>query len=463
MRYLTTDEIAARRPHTLDPADRRTPIERLRERMRANGQWHDQQNAGRAWPIGCVSLEITQRCNLDCTLCYLSEVSEAVKDVPIEELFRRIDMIFAHYGPRTDIQVSGGEPTLRKRDELVRIVHYIQQKGMRSSLFTNGIHASCRLLRDLAAAGLNDVAFHVDVTQQRKGYTSEVELNRLRRDLVERARGLGLKVFFNTTVCAENFKQIPEVVAFFVANADVINLGSFQLQADTGRGVLGQRDSLITPETLAEQIRAGTGCKLNFDATDAGHARCNRYAFGLVTNGRMHDALDNPRWVNDLLQTVSRLPKPFDRSEPGRSVWKAATQLLIRHPRFVIHSTPYLVRKALQLLPDGVRGGGRVNTLAFFIHNFMDACHLEADRVDACVFMAATQEGPLSMCLYNAKRDHYLLKPVALERSHPLHFWHPLTGKIDDQRSADPVVALTRKTARGRAKQRLERQRTEKG
>lgn len=29
--------------------------------------------------MGWVTLEITQRCNLDCTLCYLSENSEAVK------------------------------------------------------------------------------------------------------------------------------------------------------------------------------------------------------------------------------------------------------------------------------------------------------------------------------------------------------------------------------------------------
>lgn len=114
--------------------------------------------------MGCVSLEITQRCNLDCTLCYLSEHSEAVRDVPLEEIFRRIDMIEAHYGKNTDVQVSGGDPTLRKREELIQIVQHITDKGMRASLFTNGILATRELLIDLCAVGLVDVAFHVDMT-----------------------------------------------------------------------------------------------------------------------------------------------------------------------------------------------------------------------------------------------------------------------------------------------------------
>lgn len=81
--------------------------------------WDDRQLAGRSWPIGCVALEVTQRCNLDCTLCYLSEHADVVRDIPIDEVFRRIDMIHRRYGPHTNIQVTGGDPTLRRRDELV--------------------------------------------------------------------------------------------------------------------------------------------------------------------------------------------------------------------------------------------------------------------------------------------------------------------------------------------------------
>src|SRR5215472_16505633 len=96
--YLSPDQMAAFQSCSL-VSDGLTPMERARRRMVAAGQWSADQSMGRRWPIGCVALEITQRCNLDCTLCYLSESAEAVKDVPMNELFRRIDTIFATYGP----------------------------------------------------------------------------------------------------------------------------------------------------------------------------------------------------------------------------------------------------------------------------------------------------------------------------------------------------------------------------
>ncbi|MEO9163327.1 MAG: radical SAM protein, partial [Casimicrobiaceae bacterium] len=159
-RCMTPQQIRAAQPAP-QPVDPRAALAAARQRMMATGQWTAGQFMGRRWPIGCVALEITQRCNLDCTACYLSENAEAVKDLPLEEVFDRIDMIFAHYGPNTDVQVTGGDPTLRKRDELVAIVRRIREKGMRPTLFTNGIRARRELLQELVDAGLVDVAFHV--------------------------------------------------------------------------------------------------------------------------------------------------------------------------------------------------------------------------------------------------------------------------------------------------------------
>ena len=159
MSILSAEEIKNWKPYPLPSAtDSQTALERTRQRMQATNQWAPWQMIGRRMAIGCVALEITQRCNLDCTYCYLSESSEALKDIPIEEVYRRIDLIYDHYGPNTDVQVTGGDPTLRKREELVAIVRYIKQKGLRSSLFTNGIKATRDMLEELCAAGLEDVA-----------------------------------------------------------------------------------------------------------------------------------------------------------------------------------------------------------------------------------------------------------------------------------------------------------------
>ena len=166
---------------------------------------HHQPNQylGNRKSIGCVALEITQRCNLDCTLCYLSEHSEDVRDLPLAEIYKRIDQIVERFGVGTNIQVTGGDPTLRDHDELVAIVRRIRQRGMNPTLFTNGILASRKLLGRLAEAGLCDVAFHVDTTQERKRngqmITDEADLNKTREQYLERAKGLPLKVIFNTT------------------------------------------------------------------------------------------------------------------------------------------------------------------------------------------------------------------------------------------------------------------------
>jgi 7,8-dihydro-6-hydroxymethylpterin dimethyltransferase len=284
-----------------------TPLNRARQAMLATGQWDPAQFIGRRLSVGCVALEITQRCNLDCSACYLSEHSEAVKDLPLEEVFRRIDMIRDVYGSDVDVQVTGGDPTLRQRDELVAIVRRIRQLGMRPALFTNGIRATRELLVSLVDVGLIDVAFHVDMAQGRRGYRSEADLNELRRTYIERARGLPLAVYFNTTVFDGNIDQIPDVVAFFVQHSDVVRLASFQPQAETGRGVLDPRSPGITTNAVIKQIEKGAGTSISLDTAHVGHSRCYRYGMTFVTNGRAYDVLDNRDLYNSLVARTAQV------------------------------------------------------------------------------------------------------------------------------------------------------------
>ena len=391
----------------------------MRARMQHTGQWSLEQMAGRRWAVACVSLEITQRCNLDCTLCYLSESAEAVRDFPLEEVFRRIDMIANHYGPGTDVQVSGGEPTLRKREELLSIVERLASKGLRPALLTNGIKATRELLTALAQVGLMDVAFHVDTTQQRAGYPSEADLNALRIEYINRARGLPISVFFNTTVHAGNFDDVTMLSAFFVANADVVRFASFQLQAETGRGVLGARTELIANDSVAQRLERGTATKLKFNVLQTGHHDCNRSAVMLVVNGRAFDAFEDAPFVQRFMRETANLK--IDRGTP----WRAVRSLLsagLANPRLTVAALRWGAGLVWRMKGQLLQARGRVHKLTLFTHNFMDACHLEADRVNACVFMAITQDGPLSMCAYNAQRDSYLLKPLKTSAGE----WQPL-------------------------------------
>lgn len=214
-----------------------TPAELAHRVARTHARWDSvpeayrfpRQTLGRTQAVGCVALEITQRCNLDCTLCYLSEHSESVPDLPLAELKRRLEVIREQFGAGTNVQITGGDPTMRPADELVEIVRYTRSLKLSPALFTNGIKATRRLLQRLADAGLADVAFHVDTTQERPGYATEADLNAVREDYLARARGLGLPVYFNTTVHHGNFHELPELVRFFVQHADQVGIASFQM------------------------------------------------------------------------------------------------------------------------------------------------------------------------------------------------------------------------------------------
>lgn len=416
--------------------------------MTACGQWSRAQLIGRAAPIGCVALEITQRCNLDCTLCYLAESSQAIKDPPLEEVFRRIDDIARRYGRWTNVQITGGEPTLRARSELAAIVRRAVERGLRPALFTNGICASRSLLVELCNAGLREVAFHVDSTQQRKGFGDEAALNAVREEYIERTRGLPLAVYFNTTVHDGNFADVPMLVRYFIGRSDAVGLASFQLQADTGRGVLGARGAAITQDSVTTQIMKGAGTALDFDAVQIGHARCNRYGLALLVNGRAYDALDDRQFIARFIGETAALP--IDRLN-----WRRSARALLahgaRHPAFALRGLAWLGRKAWQMRRDLVAARGRVRKLTFFVHNFMDAGRLDQERIDACVLAVATDEGPVPMCGYNAERDRRLLRPLPMR----IGFWNPLTGRLEARPPAGLTVHHSLKTARGRVRKRL--------
>jgi hypothetical protein len=370
------------------------------------------QSLGQRKAIGCVAVEITQRCNLDCTLCYLSEMSESTLDIPMEEVKRRIDEILYNYGPNTPVQITGGDPTLRQEHELIEIVRYAASRTLQPALLTNGIKATRELLKKLAAVGLRDVAFHVDMTQQLRKpnkayYKSEEELNVIRREYIERVRGLGLAVIFNTTLCSTNFHELPVLVRFFRDHADVVGMCSFQLQADTGRGVLHGRPDDITPRNVIRLINATLGRTINFDVVDIGHPRCNRIGYSFVCNRHAYDLWWDPSLINKLYDEFAGIG--LDRGNPKKAV-KTVVLHVLKHPRLLLKGLPFLLVHLWRMKWDLIRSGFKVYKLSFFIHDFMHAECLEPERLDNCSFMVMTTDGPISMCLHNAHRDAYITK-----------------------------------------------------
>jgi pyruvate-formate lyase-activating enzyme len=386
------------------------------------------QALGRRYAIGCVAVEITQRCNLDCTLCYLSESSEKVKDIPIELVFERLARTRETYGDGTSVQITGGDPTLRKRGELVAIVREAARLGLEPSLMTNGIKLTRDLAKDLKDAGLTDVAIHVDLTQERKGYATEEDLNAVRTEYIERVRGLGLHVIFNTTVHDGNFREIPNLIRFFQKNADVVGLASFQIQAETGRGALSGKSDAITLPNVRRAISEACGTDISWDNIRVGHPECNSVGYVLIAGERFLDLNRDPELYSAIIKETGDIRySRVNAFATGRYILLWA----LRRPRFVALLATSIVRfYAANLRTLWKARKEKLRKLTVIIHNFMDAGALVPERLAACSFMVATDKGFVSMCAHNAARETFIRRPLEMKTNDGAKLWDPLTGSL---------------------------------
>jgi hypothetical protein len=98
--------------------------------------------------------------------------------------------------------------------------------GRKAILNTNGLAMTIEMLRELKAAGLVGLTFHVDSHQGRPGWRdkTERETNELRSQYVDMvARVGGLACAFNATVYDDTLEQVPDVAAWGARNIDRVH------------------------------------------------------------------------------------------------------------------------------------------------------------------------------------------------------------------------------------------------
>lgn len=87
-----------------------------------------------------ITLDVTDRCNIDCRYCFVRNKNQNISEISIEQIFNLIDR-FTKLDGKT-IALSGGEPLLRI--DLLDIIKYALNNDLEVSVLTNGT-----LLEDL--------------------------------------------------------------------------------------------------------------------------------------------------------------------------------------------------------------------------------------------------------------------------------------------------------------------------
>jgi len=400
--------------------------------LRLPGQGLGQKATGCGATIG-----IQPRCDFACTGCYLGREANDVPAMSTAAVLRQLDELRRWLGPKSNVQVTDGEVTLRPVEELTEILRYARSIGIVPMVMTHGDNLRRRpgLLETLMTeGGLTEVSIHVDITQRgRDGYKapkSELELMPLRDEfaaMIREARrrtGRPLRAAMTLTVTQDNLPQIADVVRWLVRNRDAFSLVSFQPLAQVGRTRKSQRG--VTATDLWREVGRATsdfGLPLHgAGPMHFGHTECTRFVplLALERPGeepRLFQGIrDEPEdvavmsefFAHGLGGMAFRDDLPLEKAARFLGMVRTAPGWMFGRVRRWIDARARAEAgmPLSRLVVDGLRGRLRIDGLTLTSHHFMSPQELQTpvgqDRLAACVFRLPYKGEMVPMCQMNA-------------------------------------------------------------
>ena len=337
----------------------------------------------------CTALiEVTQCCNLNCRFCFANAGTEL--DEPSLDVIKGwYQNVLAASGP-VNIQLSGGEPTLR--NDLPEIVEMGRILGFNFiQLNTNGL----RLAEDpvylsrLKDAGLSSVFLQFDGTED-PIYQSirGRKLLDLKIKAIERCgkHGIGV-VLVPTLIPGINTHNIGEIIKFALKNHPVVRGVHFQPVSYFGRIPKEpmDQDRITLPEVI-QAIEKQTEGLIKAENLKPHNGRCSFSGnFTRQPNGSLKPIINNSSCCTgpERADEVARKTRSFVARQ-----WSGAERLTIQTPGS--NSWDNLIQQ--------------LKTYAFSISGmaFQDVWNIDLDRLKNCCIHVISPEGKLiPFCAYN--------------------------------------------------------------
>lgn len=199
----------------------------------------------------CAILDVTQRCNLNCPICFAAAGDG--KDMPLAEVLAALDDMYEK-GVRF-LYLSGGEPTVR--DDLEQITAYAIKLGyVYIQLNTNGLRLAQEpeYAKRLCEAGVSSVFLQFDGTDDAIYRTIRgCDLLEIKKQAIRNcdAAELGV-VLVPTVIPGVNDQNLGQIVRFAVEQMPAVKGIHFQPVTYTGRYIVdAELDHFTLPELLA--------------------------------------------------------------------------------------------------------------------------------------------------------------------------------------------------------------------
>ncbi len=389
---------------------------------------------------GLGNIDLTNRCNLTCPICFANaNVQGYVSEPSYEEV---VGMLKCYREERPVagrmVQFSGGEPTLHPR--FLDVLSAARDLGFSHvQIATNGIK-----FRDLdfaekaAEAGLHTLYLQFDgVTEDCYKQTRGRPLLDTKMRAIENVRKAGMKiVFVPTIVNTINDDQVGPILRFAIDNIDVISGISYQPVCFTGRIDAAERAKLrFTMPDLAFRVQEQTGlaeaykdwypltCVAPFSALTGAlrgeefvhlscHPHCSLGTYFFV--GPEGQAIPVTRFLD-----VEKLFLEMDKLARSTTTTKHKTYTKVKTLHYLkkyfdqsnapdgLTFTRYL--QTLDGLMDKKHGRGAKDgtytykTLMVAGMHFMDCYNYQVERVKRCVIHYSAPDGRLyPFCSYNS-------------------------------------------------------------
>ncbi len=192
-----------------------------------------------------VVYNCVKRCNLRCIHCYASAAAGEDPEVLDTSEAKAMIETTAAFGCPVML-FSGGEPLLR--EDLFELMRYASEKGMRTTLSTNGTLITRGVAAELKKCSLGYVGISLDGMEETH--------DRFRRARgcwqkalqgVDNCKAEGIRTGLRVTLTGHNFEQVPDILDLAVERE--INRVCFYHLVYTGRGSELMNEDLDHNET----------------------------------------------------------------------------------------------------------------------------------------------------------------------------------------------------------------------
>lgn len=346
----------------------------------------------------CVLLEVTQRCDSKCPICFADSNSHPARDPSLEEIAGWYQRLL-ETKTSLNIQLSGGEPTLR--DDLADIIRMGKAAGYSYfQLNTNGLRIADDLdyLKGLKEAGLSSVFLQFDGLKEETWLAIRGKSCLSKKiQAIQNCAGLDIGVVLVPVIIPGiNDDEIGEILKFAIQRHPGVRGIHFQPVSYFGRFPTAPQDEdrITLPEiiTKLEQQSQGMVKMGDFKPSQAEHARCTFSANFIVQEGGVLKPASQPQANQCYCQPVN--------AEGAR----------VRAQSFVARSWSMPAGASLKPAPeqnsfdlwDEIVNASKRKSFAISAMAFQDAWTIELERLRECkIFVLSPDQRLIPFCAYN--------------------------------------------------------------